>query len=158
MVFMPFYTRYEDLAEKETRCITITRSDLGVPPGEYGLVEYYCTDNTCDCRKVMLHVTESKPPYRVLATIGYGWESAEFYTNWMHGDEETGRRIAGAYLEAWGTQSEYAEPFLELVQAIAITSEYVNRIKRHYRMFKDRGQNRRERKKKRKAGTIGWNI
>jgi hypothetical protein len=136
MDFMPFFTRYKELAEKETRCITITRSDFGVPRGEYGLIEYYCTDNTCDCRKVMLHVTHSKPPHQVLATIGYGWESAEFYTKWMHGDKEIGKQITGAYLETWGTQSQYAQNFLELVEEIALTDEYIDRIKRHYRLFK----------------------
>ena len=137
MDFVPFYTKFKDLAAKETRSITITAKDLGVPPGEYGLIEYYCTDDTCDCRKVMLQIVESIPPHKTLATIGYGWESVEFYTKWMHGDKKLGQQITGAYLEVFGTQSQYAQKFLELVPALAFSNEYIERLKRHYKMFKN---------------------
>ena len=136
MDFMPFFTRYRELAEKETRCITITRKDVGVPPGEYGMVEYYCTDNSCDCRKVMIYVASPVPPHEIFATIGYGWEAADFYTKWMHGDAKTGEKMAGAYLEVWGTQSQYAQKFLELFKTVVLSDEYVDRLERHYAMFK----------------------
>lgn len=71
MDFLPFYSRYKDTAAKETRTIKITASDLGVPPGEYMLLENYCSDPRCDCRKVMINVV-TPPPSRILATIGYG--------------------------------------------------------------------------------------
>lgn len=145
MEFMPFHSRYKELAARETRSIIISRTDLGVPLGEYGLIEYYCTKDNCDCRKVMLHVVESVPPHKTVATIGYGWESVEFYTKWMHGDKERGQSITGAYLEVWGTQSEYAQQFLQVVPALAFTGEYVERIKRHYRMFKNYNPKRKRR-------------
>ena len=72
MEFEPFYTRYRDLAPTETRSFTLVKNDFGVLPGEYGLIEYYCIDDTCDCRKVTLSVVESIPPYKTVATIGYG--------------------------------------------------------------------------------------
>ena len=72
---------------------------------------------------------------RILATIGYGWESVEFYTKWMYGDEKIARSITGAYLELGGIQSQYAQNFLEVFKA-TLTDEYVNTIKKHYRMFK----------------------
>ena len=136
MDFMPFYSRYKNVAVKETRTIKITASDLGVPRGEYGLLENYCTDERCDCRKVMINVVEANPAHRILATIGYGWETVEFYTKWMHGNKEIARSITGAYLEVGGIQSEYAQLFLEIFKA-TLTDEYVNTIKRHYRMFKN---------------------
>jgi hypothetical protein len=158
MDFMPFFTRYKELAEKETRTITITRKDIGVPPGEYGLIEYYCTDDRCDCRKVMINVTSSKPPHEILATIGYGWESTDFYTKWMHGDAKTGKEMTGAYLEAWGTQSKYAQKFLELFETTVLSDEYVDRLERHYAMFKSRrtssspSRNSNKRKKRKRSG------
>ena len=39
MDFIPFYSRFKNIAEKETRSIKITASDLGVPRGEYMLLE-----------------------------------------------------------------------------------------------------------------------
>ena len=135
MDFIPFYSRFKNIAEKETRSIKITVSDLGVPRGEYMLLENYCTDKNCDCSKVMINVVEVKPPRRILATIGYGWESVEFYTKWMYGDEKIARSITGAYLELGGIQSQYAQHFLEVFKA-TLTDEYVNTIKKHYRMFK----------------------
>ena len=135
MDFMPFYSRYKTMAVKETRRIKITASDLGVPGGEYMLLENYCTDESCDCRKVMINVVAANPPQRILATIGYGWESVEFYTKWMHGNKEIARSITGAYLELGGIQSKSAQHFLEVFKA-SLTEEYVNTIKKHYRMFK----------------------
>lgn len=146
MDFMPFYTRYKNTAARETRSIKSTGNDLGVPRGEYALLEYYCTDDSCDCRKVMINVVEANPPRRTLATIGYGWESEEFYTQWMHGNKEIARSITGAYLETWGTQSPYAQQFLEIFKA-TLTDEYVNRVKKHYRMFKNYGHRKRKNRK-----------
>lgn len=144
---MPFYSRYKNTAVRETRSIKITAIDLGVPLGEYLLLENYCTDDSCDCRKVMINVVEANPPRRILATIGYGWESEEFYTKWMHGDKEIARSITGAYLEHWGLQSQYAQQFLEIFKA-TLPEEYVNTVKKHYRMFKNHGHRKRKNRKK----------
>ena len=93
MDFLPFYSRYKNSAVKETRTIKITASGLGIPVGEYMLLENYCSDESCDCRKVMINVVAVNPPRQILATIGYGWESVEFYTKWMHGDKEIAKAI-----------------------------------------------------------------
>ncbi len=147
MDYIPFYSRYDDITVKETRTIKIMASDLGVPCGEYGLLENYCTDKNCDCRRTIIHVVESRPPHQIFATIGYGWETVEFYTKWMHGDEEIARTMTGAYLEIWGIQSSYAQQFFEIFKAVALTDdEYVSRIKRHYTMFKDYDDKKKKRK------------
>ena len=136
MDFIPFYSRYKELAIKETRIITTTTTQFGLPPGEYGLIENYCTDKTCDCRKVMINVIEVKSPQQFLATIGFGWESAEFYTRWIGGDEKLGNIMAGAYLEPGGIQTKYAPLLFDMVTSAAFTDEYVERLKRHYALFK----------------------
>jgi hypothetical protein len=150
MDFTPFYSRYRELAIKETRVITTTITQFGLPPGEYGLLENYCTDKTCDCRKVMINVIEVKSPRQFLATIGYGWESAEFYTRWIGGNEKLGKIMAGAYLEPGGIQTKYAPLLFDMVTSAAFTDEYVERLKRHYAMFKSYNANPRSNKKKRK--------
>src|SRR5258706_5495879 len=114
MEFIPFYSKYRDIALEETRQITVNASDLGVPLGPYDLVESYCIDDTCDCRKVMINLIEVNPPNRILATIGYGWESLKFYTEWMFGEKKIAKDLAGAYLEPGGFQSQYSQNFLEI--------------------------------------------
>lgn len=44
-------------------------------------------------------------------------------------------QMEGAYLELGGIQSQYARHFLEVFKA-SLTDEYVNTLKKHYRMFK----------------------
>ena len=148
MHFIPFYVRYKDLAAKETRTITLPASYSGLPAGEYGLLENYCTDDSCDCRKVMINVVNAKSPREFLATIGYGWESAEFYTEWIGGDKALGKMMVGAYLEPGGIQTKHAQQFLELFKAVALTDDYVEQLKKHYRMFKRYGVKTVEREKR----------
>lgn len=150
MDFIPFYSRYKELAIKETRTITTMITQLGLPPGEYGLLENYCTDKTCDCRKVMINVVEAKSPQQFLATIGYGWESAEFYTRWIGGDEKLGNIMAGAYLEPGGIQTKYAPQLFNMFKEVALTDDYVERLKRHYAMFKSYNPSPRPKRKTRR--------
>ncbi len=133
--FKTFYTRCKDIAVKELRRIKITAGDWGVPPGEYDLAESYCADDTCDCRKVMINFVEVKPPHRVFATIGYGWESVDFYTEWLFGEKEIAKDLAGAYLEMGGPQSQYSQAFLDIFKS-RLTDEYKETIQRHYNLFK----------------------
>ena len=133
--FETFYTRCKDIAVKELRRIKITPEDWGVPLGEYDLTESYCVDDDCDCRKVMIHFVEVTPPHRVFATIGYGWESVDFYTKWMFGDRELAKDLAGAYVEMGGQQSQYSQAFLDIFKA-KLTDDYKKTIKRHYLLFK----------------------
>lgn len=135
MEFKAFYSRYKNIALRETRRIKVAASDLGVPLGEYELIDNYCIDDSCDCRKVMVNFVEVNPPHRILATIGYGWESLEFYTKWMYGDKEFAKELVGAYLEPGGFQSQYSQNFLQIFN-IRLTDDYISTIKSHYRMFK----------------------
>lgn len=40
-----------------------------VPPGHYGMVEFYCPDPAYECRRVMLAIVEEAQPTRILASI-----------------------------------------------------------------------------------------
>lgn len=136
MEFESFYSRCKDIAVKEIRRIKINANDLGVPLGEYDLPESYCIDDTCDCRKVMINFVEVKRPHRILATIGYGWGSLEFYTKWMFGEKEIAKELTGAYLEIGGYQSQYSLNFLDVFK-VRLTDEYIETIKKHYMLFKN---------------------
>ena len=132
---IPFFTLIPDLAAQETRTITL-HGRAGLPNGEYGLVEFYCDEPDCDCRRVIFRVVSAPPDMRTYTTINYGWESLAFYTGWMHGDAETAADMQGASLEPFGLQSQYSAAFLELVKWVLQDEAYVLRLQEHYRTFK----------------------
>jgi hypothetical protein len=105
--------------------------------GEYTFLEWFCEDPHCDCRRVLVQVVPAGHPERVLATINYGWEPVEFYTHWMHGDEQSGHEIAGGSLDPLHPQSEHAEELIAIFRDMVATDpEYVARLACHYALFK----------------------
>lgn len=143
----PFYSRFRELAFNEMRSATI-RGRRDLPDGEYGFLELYCDDPACDCRRVLINVVTPKGS-QVLATINYGWESIEFYTEWMHGDKKLGREMQGASLDFLNPQSQYADALLNLFKWVLEDQAYVERLKRHYMLFK--GAVRREHRARRRS-------
>jgi hypothetical protein len=69
---IPFYSRLPELAAHETRGVVILPGQLGVPVGHYAFVEFYCEEEDCDCRRVLLQVWKSDRPGVVLATAFCG--------------------------------------------------------------------------------------
>jgi hypothetical protein len=76
----------------------------------------------------------------VVAVIAYGWESPEFYARWMGDDSpEVIEELKGPSLNSASPQSEYADAVLELLQEVILPDErYIERIKKHYRMFRSK--------------------
>jgi len=138
MEFIPFFQRQSATAGRETRSVTLfENNELNIHPGTYALVESFCIDDTCDCRKTMIAFVDIASN-RVAATIGYGWESAAFYTKWLHGDSEMGAEMAGSYVESGATQSVYSTQWLAWWKDMIVSDEkYRERIRRHHRLFKN---------------------
>jgi len=133
-----FGARFPELATEETRAIIITEESGPIPPGEYGFVEFYCNDIKCDCRRVQIRVcSEDRPPDNSWAGINFGWERVGFYRKWLKASKEDASEITGASLEPFAVNSECADCFLQLFRTHLITDqEYVDRLARHYRLFK----------------------
>ena len=109
----------------------------GLPAGEYGFLELYCNEPTCDCRRVLFQVCRADRPNKVLATINYGWESEDFYANWLHGDRESARELAEGTLDPLNPQSKFSPALLEFFRQILLQDRaYIDRLRRHYQMFK----------------------
>lgn len=142
MSYEPFVERFGEIAWKETRSFTLgagNRFDL--PADDYGLMELYCNDENCDCRRVMFDVLSRKRNQSV-AVIAYGWENATFYQKWYGGRDSPNARMAvnemiGLNLNSASQQSELAPAILEMVRWLLTDSAYVARLKRHYQMFKE---------------------
>ncbi len=133
----PFFSRFPELAAHETRAITLFEPHAGLPAGEYGFLELYCDEPACDCRRVLVQVRRADRPNEVLATINYGWESEAFYAQWLHGDREGARDMASASLDPLNPQSKLSPVLLELFRHIILQDRaYIDRLRRHYRMFK----------------------
>jgi hypothetical protein len=111
--------------------------DSPLPADEYAYVEFYCTDLTCDCRRVLLEVIAKNQPDKVFASIGYGWDKESFYLKLMHGDYEEARATVRGALDPINAQSEFAEVFLDAFKRVVLDEPYRLRLRRHYRMFRE---------------------
>jgi len=137
--YTSFHHYFRDVAENETRTLTIMREDDVVPKGSYGLIEMYCDDVNCDCRRVFLEVYDWERR-KSMAFIAYGWESREFYRKWLRMDNPTMiREMQGPILNDGSPQSKYAPAFLKLVTEVVLSDPaYIERLKRHYQIFKEK--------------------
>jgi hypothetical protein len=123
----------------ETRILDILDESQGVPLGKYTFWENYCNDAACDCRKDIVNVV-SGPPDRpkIWATIHFGWENPSFYFSNFSDDFDLARVMSGSYLEPLGEQTPWAYKFLEIWKRIVTDDEYVDRLRKHYYMFKEK--------------------
>ncbi len=121
MYLIPFVSVFREQGLKETRVLT-TRSYAGVPDDEYALIEAYCTDPTCDCRRVMLNVVGRRQGDTSLASVSFGFER----------DAE----MAGPFLDPLNPRSQYADALFPLVVQILADPAYVARLASHYRQLK----------------------
>lgn len=137
MGFVPLYEKLPEAAMVETRSITVMDEMYGVPMGEYALVEAFCNDKDCDCRRVMFNVVTPENQ-KTVAVIAYGWGTEKFYEKWF-GEKNRNiiKTMQEPILNAMSEQGPYAKKLLELVKAVLKDESYVNRIKRHYKMFRD---------------------
>ncbi len=135
MPYVPFYMEFPELAKKETRAM-ILFDDPIIPDGKYYLIESYCDEPGCDCRRVFLNVlSDTDEP---LAVIAYGWENKKFYSKWLGGnDPEAIKDLKGPSLNLCSPQSKYAPTLLEKVEFVLQDKQYLNRLKRHYKLFRD---------------------
>lgn len=139
MPYASFHYYFPEIAEKETRTMTIIRDDDVIPKSSYGLVELYCNDPDCDCRRVFFDIYDWGRG-KSMAIIAYGWESAEFYRKWLRSDDpEIIRELKGPSLNIGSPQSEFAPAFLNLIRSAVLNDPlYIARLKRHYQMFKEK--------------------
>ncbi len=128
-----FYLFPEDI--KEQRKIMLLQDTFGLSKGAYILIENYCTDYACDCRKVMINVAK-KDTNEIIGTIGFGWESLEYYVDWAR-DDALAKEMIGAYIEMGGIQTGLQNQCLELVNNSLRDKNYIERIKGRYVKFKD---------------------
>ena len=136
MPMAPFHGAFPDLAERETRSVRVSGYP-GLPDGTYLFLESYCNEADCDCRRVMINVVAETDPSRILAAINYGWESVAFYAKMV--GLEMAPEAQGPILDPLNDQSPSAPALQEIFRDVILDdTAYVERLKRHYAMFKKR--------------------
>jgi len=138
-MYTALVSKFPEIAERETRTVRIqSDSEFDLPAGNYTFVELYCTDPGCDCRRVMFHVVDEFDPNKEFAKIGWGWECRKHYAQWMRTDDEKMiDELVGPNIESMQRQSAIAPELLRVCKKVLLKDElYVERIKRHYSMFR----------------------
>lgn len=137
MAYATFHELFPEIAEEETRSFTII-DDAELPAGSYALIEMYCNEPGCDCRRVFFSVLSSEVK-RIVAVIAYGWESSNFYARWM-GDDDPRiiKELKGPVLNLASPQSKLAPAILEIVKNVVLKDKhYIERLKTHYEIFRE---------------------
>lgn len=136
MPYTPFSNYFPDIVGHETRSITILNNSE-LPAGTYSLLEMYCDEPGCDCRRVFFAVVSSITK-NIEAVIAYGWESPEFYIKWMgDNDPDIIKELIGPTLNLSSPQSRLAPAILKMVKNVVLQDQtYVQRLKTHYKMFR----------------------
>jgi hypothetical protein len=135
MPMTPFVERFPDVGPRETRSATVPDGQ-DIPKGEYGFLELYCDEPDCDCRRATIVVLRPETGWRrIYATISYGWEDPDFYRKW--GPHSDPQEMSGPSLNPLGPQTKYSPALLDLFRLLIQSPDYVERLKRHYRMFRE---------------------
>jgi hypothetical protein len=140
MPYAPFDEYFRELAEAETRVITVfPGASKDLPPDTYAFCELYCNERGCDCRRVFFSVF-SESQKRMEAVVAYGWETKAFYAKWMgDADLATLVEMQGPILNPGSPQSPLAPAILRLTEEVLLKdAAYVERIKRHYALFRQK--------------------
>jgi hypothetical protein len=140
MPYALFHSLFPEVAERETRSVTVGFSNrFKLPRGQYGFLEMFCDEPQCDCRRVLFFVVSSRHE-DPLAVLAWGWEEKEFYVKWLgENDPLVIDELKGPALNLASPQTDLAPHLLRLLQEVLLQdTAYVERIKRHYAMFRER--------------------
>jgi hypothetical protein len=155
MSFSLFHDFFPELAEKETRSVSILgEAAWDLPPGNYALLEMFCDEVSCDCRRVMFYVISDR--YQNMETVvSYGWESYDFYAKWLNEDNpEIVQCLIGPCLNVGSPQSQLSPRILEMVRFVLEDGAFVDRVKRHYQMFRERIDRKKKSITSKKKGSV----
>jgi hypothetical protein len=134
MPMTPFVERFPHLGPAETLSIRSTGTE-DLPDGSYSFMELYCNEPGCDCRRVILLVLQPDTGWvKVWASISYGWESPAFYRKWTHLADPAD--LTGPSLDPLNPQTQSSPVLLEIFRHMLRSSDYIERLKRHYQMFR----------------------
>ncbi|MEI6434603.1 MAG: SEC-C metal-binding domain-containing protein [Bacteroidota bacterium] len=136
MPFIPFHNYFPEIAEKESRTIQVF-NDPKLAGDHFLLMELFCDEPKCDCRRVMLNVFSLKRK-SIVAVINFGWESEKFYENWFGSkDKKLIRELRGPSINDLSERTDITKKIFEHVKLTLENHIFVQRIKLHYVFFRE---------------------
>lgn len=121
MFMIPYEYLFEENARAETRTLTL-KGHPAIPDGEYALLESYCPDPMCDCRRVLFRVL-SRHQKKIVSTFSCAFPE--------------GNQKFVPELEPFGVQSPFTvEVVHQVVAHLEEQTSYVERLETHYRQVK----------------------
>ncbi|HVA48545.1 MAG TPA: hypothetical protein VNH11_19425 [Pirellulales bacterium] len=125
MPMQPFAQLFPHLAKDECRVLRLLgeREQIDdIPADGYALLEYYCNERKCNCRRVMLNVVRESTG-RSVGMISFG----------LYPDSVP----VGPFLDPLHPRAPFAHSVLEMVDDLVLSdAQYVARLRRHYQMFR----------------------
>ena len=118
MLMRDFFEAFPEMAARETRLLQVSGDSL-IPAGDYTLKEYYCEDPRCDCRNGVINVVGQESGW--VASLSYSLEDG-----------------SQAKLDPAGPEGEVAQRWLNIVRLQLTDPAYIERLRRHYRLVKNR--------------------
>ncbi|MFZ4547061.1 MAG: hypothetical protein ACOYN4_06490 [Bacteroidales bacterium] len=136
MPYTAFETYFPEIAEKETRVIQFFEG-TELAGDTLILIEMFCDEPKCDCRRVMLNVFSEKRK-EFVAAIAFGWENERFYKKWYpYGNENDIKELKGPALNAMSRTTDISEIVLKSVTELVLSQQnYIDRVKEHYYIFR----------------------
>lgn len=127
-----FFHKFPKIAATETRNATFLNNPE-IPDGKYGFLELYCTKKDCDCRRLLINVIDVNNNCKQVATISYGFDDLKYYGS----TKSTALENKGPFLDPLNIQSKYSNFLLKFFKNTILKDEkYIQRLKKHYKMFK----------------------
>ncbi len=105
--------------------------DQTFPAGMYVFTEYYCSDLSCDCQRLLVKVLHNPSPESVpeeVATISYTWnESPDESWEFVISD------VSNPFLDPFHRQAGYANELMDFwYHMVRHDHRYAERLKKHY--------------------------
>ena len=105
--------------------------DLPFPAGTYVFTEYYCSDLSCDCQRLLVkvfHVSEPESVPEEVATISYTWNEAPD-DSWKGIISD----VSNPLLDQFHRQARYATELMGFwYDMVCHDHNYADRLKKHY--------------------------
>ncbi len=131
---MSFIAAGEILGATATVRMPTIAHDPQLPDGTYAMVDTYCTDLGCDCRKTMIRVHFDR---RHVSTINYGWESPAFYARWYGAplDERTLAEMKGPSIDLNSPNRLPPGAMLSFFKVL-LDARYIDHLSSQYSRFR----------------------
>jgi|SRR5262245_23403790 len=119
--FLEYFDDYfPEIAREETRYARLGGRE-GIPDGEYALMEAYCTDPTCDCQNMVLHVVRYKEGFVAAIRVIFDPDGT----------------APKAFPDPRDRQGGHVDGILRWIQSEVLSDpEYVARLEHHCYMMK----------------------